>query len=113
MSADTIGDAVGLTMNDRDAAIIDTEPLGANLRHYGLEPLPQGRPARHELDRTRNIHAEAHAVLGTQPGLFDETGQARTHQFPVRATAALFALQAVPSHRRQGLVEQPGVIAGI
>src|SRR5437016_14574509 len=101
MSADTIGDAVGLTMNDRDAAIIDAESLGADLRHYGLEPLPQGRPARHELDRTRNIHAEAHAVLGTQPGLFDEIGQARAHQFAASAAPAHLALQLVPTHRPQ------------
>src|SRR5258706_12210706 len=39
--ADAIGDAVGLAVDHRNAAIVDAERVGADLRHHGLEALPQ------------------------------------------------------------------------
>jgi hypothetical protein len=59
-----VGDPIGLAMGHAHAPVVDAQSLGANLRHHGLEALPERSAAGDELHHTRAIDLDAHAIGG-------------------------------------------------
>src|SRR5262249_41699512 len=85
--ADPVSDRIGLAMGHAHAPVIDAQSLGANLRHHGLEALPEGSAAGDELHRARTIDLDAHAIGGTQPAFLHQHPKSRAHRFPPRPPA--------------------------
>ena len=106
-------DAVGAAVHHAHAPIIDAERIGADLRHHGLDPLPDRRGAGDHLDEARAIDGKPHAVERPEPALLDEHRKAGPDEFAGGAAAAQLNLQRAPAGCGKRLVEQPGIIAGI
>ena len=114
MRADAKGDLVGLAVDDADAAVVDAERLRADLRDHGLEALAERRAAGDDLHDARRVDGNLHAVGGAEPALLHEHRNAGADQL-ARGAAALQhrALQLVPVGRREHLVEQREIVAGV
>ncbi len=108
-----IGDAIGLAVHDADAAVVDAERIGANLRDHRLDPLPDRGGAGDNLDGARRIDRDPNAVERTEAALLHEhreTDSDRFARLPPRLTSACNAGQL---DRGQRLVEQALVVPGI
>src|SRR4029077_2472850 len=92
----TVGDPVGLALGHAHAPVVDAQNLGANLRHDGLEALPERSAAGDQLHRARTIDLDAHAVGGAQAALLDEHREAGADRFTGGAAARKLGLALVP-----------------
>ena len=99
----------------RTRAVIDAERIGADLRHRGLEALPDRGAAGDQLDRARRIDRRCCALSdGPSPLFSTKMRKAGADQFAARrGGVASSRLQLVPADARQRLVEQARVVAGI
>src|SRR4051812_32188231 len=113
MRADAIGDAISLTVGDTYAPVVDSQHLGADLRHHGLEALAERRAAGDELDRARGVDLDPHAIRGAQATLLHEHRKPGADGFSGGATSRQRSPELVPIERYQELVEQPDIVAGI
>ena len=64
---------------------VGAEHLGGDLRHHGLEALPDRGAAGDDLDLARGVDLDAHAVGRTQARLLDEHGEADADHLAVVA----------------------------
>ena len=87
MRADAVRDAIGLTVDDAHALIVDAERFGGDLRHHGLKPLPERRAAGDHFDRAGFVDFNPNAVLRSETRLLDEHRQADADHFAVGAAA--------------------------
>jgi len=72
MRADAEWNAVGLTVNDAAAPVVDAKRVGGNLRHHRLESLAKRGAAGQDLDHAGGIDRDSHAVGRTESALLDE-----------------------------------------
>src|SRR5262249_56231322 len=87
--------------------------IGADLRPHRLDALAERSRPGHDLDRTRGVDRSPHAVERPKPALLDEESKSRPDAFATGTTTLELALQVAPFDRRQRLVEQAGIVAGI
>ena len=111
--AHTKGNAVGLAVHHADLPIVDAELVRADLRQHSLHALADRGRAGHDLDYAGSIDRSMHAIERSQSALFDEHGETCADGFAGGAPAFEVVTKGLPLGRRQCLVEQSGVIAGV
>ena len=114
MRADAVIDAVGLAVDDAHAPVVDAERLGADLRHGGLETLAERGAAGDQLDRAAAVSTEILALsVGPRPLSSRKIAMPAPTASPAARRRSSSCLQLLPAERRQRLVEQRRVVAGI
>src|SRR5438105_2025560 len=104
MRTDTVRNEVSSTVDHFDVLVVNTESIGANLRHHRFKALPQRRAARDELDCPGRIDGHTRAVRRANSTLFDKHCQANTHRLSLRSTGPKIRLECVPVQCCKGLV---------
>ncbi len=85
----------------RTRRVVDAERVGADLRHHGLDPLPDRSGAGDHLDQAGAVDRQPHAVERSEPALLDEDRQPRADAFAAGATAPQARPAARPTRSRR------------
>ena len=86
-------DAVGPAVGDAHAGIVDAERIGADLRHHGLDALPDRGRAGDDLDGAGVVDDDPHAVERAEPALLDEQRKPGADRFAAGAPPLQVGLQ--------------------
>ena len=113
MRANAESDAVGLTVDDAAAPIIDAKRVGGHLRHYGLEPLPERGAAGQHVDQAGRVDRDFYPVGRTEPALLDEHRQADADAFAGGFALIDHSIECIPADLGEKLVEQTGIVAAV
>src|SRR6185437_2057216 len=103
--ADAVIDAIGLAVDDADAAVIDAERFRRDLRHHRLEALAERGAAGHELDIALGIDAHARAVRGAAAAFLEKDGDAAADCLAGGPALGILGLHRIPAKGRERLVE--------
>src|SRR5205807_9297728 len=106
-------DAVGLTVNDAAAPVIDTEGVGGNLRHHRLKPLAERSTAGDDIDHPGRIDGNSHAVGRAEPALLDKHRKPDADKFALRFALGDGRVELGPAGRGEKLIEQPDIVAAV
>ena len=105
------GNAIRLAVDDAHAPVIDAERIGADLRHHGLDALPNRRRPGNHLHGPGLVNAEVNALGRPKTALFHEHREPGADCFAGGAAAPQVRLQAVPADGGERLVEQARIVA--
>ena len=110
---DAVGDPVGAPVRDADAAVVEAERVGADLRHRRLEALAHRRAAGEDLDAAVGVHGDPRPVGRPAAALFEEEREPGPYALPGPPPPGEAGLERVPADCGERLVEQQRVIARV